>query len=176
MSDEKIKPGSANGGDGFEHQDMQAAGVLYFLVGLVVVTVICMFGLKGLYAYLDHRQRASEVPVNPLVKHVPEDTRRIAPGYPQTVFPSPKLEEDERGQLNSILLKEDDTLYSYGWVDQKAGTVRIPIERAMDLLAQRGLPVRPQSAVGDESRAANKTETNRRANAARGAHGKVSKQ
>jgi hypothetical protein len=176
MSDEKIKPGSANGREGFEHQDMQAAGVLYFLVGLVVVTVICMFGLKGLYAYLDHRQRAAEEPVNPLVKHVPEDTRHVAPGYPQTEFPSPKLEEDERDQLNSILLKEDDTLYSYGWVDEKAGTVRIPIERAMDLLAQRGLPVRPQSAAGNESSAANKTETNRRANEARGAHGKVSNQ
>ncbi len=33
---------------------------------------------------------------------------------------------------------EEKALYSYGWVDEKAGTVRIPIERAMDLIAQRG--------------------------------------
>ena len=48
-------------------------------------------------------------------------------------------------------MEEEKTLYSYGWVDEKAGTVRIPIERAMDLLVQRGLPVRPQGAADDSS-------------------------
>ena len=86
--------------------------------------------------------------MNPLVTNVPEDTRHIAPGYPQGTFPNPKLEEDERGQLNGIRMNEEKTLYSYGWVDEKAVTVRIPIERAMDLLVQRGLPVRPQGGAG----------------------------
>ena len=36
-------------------------------------------------------------------------------------------------------------MHSYGWVDQQAGVVRIPIDRAMELLAQRGLPTRPQA-------------------------------
>jgi len=97
--------------------------------------------------------------VNPLVTAAPEDTRHIAPGYPQAVFPNPKLEEDERGQLNGIRLREEQTLYSYGWVDEKAGTVHIPIERAMDLLVQRGLPVHSQNAA-DESRSA-KVEANK---------------
>jgi hypothetical protein len=47
--------------------------------------------------------------------------------------------------LNKIRVREDGLLDSYGWVDENAGTVRIPIERAMDLLVQRGLPVRPQA-------------------------------
>jgi hypothetical protein len=34
-------------------------------------------------------------------------------------------------------------LHSYGWVDEQAGLVRIPITRAMELLTERGLPVRP---------------------------------
>jgi hypothetical protein len=33
-------------------------------------------------------------------------------------------------------------LQSYGWIDQQKGVVRIPIERAMELTAERGLPVR----------------------------------
>jgi hypothetical protein len=37
---------------------------------------------------------------------------------------------------------ERDRLSSYGWVDREAGIVRIPIDRAMDLLAERGLPAR----------------------------------
>jgi hypothetical protein len=109
--------------------------------------------------------------VNPLVKNIPEDTRHVAPGYPQTAFPSPRLEEDERGQLNRILMKEDDILYSYGWVDQKAGVVRIPIDRAMDLLVQRGLPVRPPGLVSQPATA--QAENNQKANRARGAHGRV---
>ncbi|MEZ4616096.1 MAG: hypothetical protein R2867_11425 [Caldilineaceae bacterium] len=33
-------------------------------------------------------------------------------------------------------------LHSYGWIDQEAGTVHIPIERAMELVVSEGLPAR----------------------------------
>jgi hypothetical protein len=151
----------------FEHQDLRAGSVLYFLLTLAVVTVICMFGLRGLYAFLDHRIRASQSEVNPLVTNAHEDTRHITPGYPQTAFPTPRLEEDERGQLNGIRLDEDNTLYSYGWVDEKAGTVRIPIERAMDLLVQRGLPVRSQGSTEDSTAAPTEMSTKTSAKAPR---------
>ena len=97
-------------------------------------------------------KKLRSLPVNPLVTNVPTDTRHIPRGYLKTTFPSPRLEKDERDQLNGIGCAEDKTLYSYGWVDEKAGTVRIPIERAMDLLAQRGLPVRPQGAANERKR------------------------
>lgn len=160
MSDE-LKHENSTGHESFEHQDLKPAGIVYFFLTLVVVTVLCMFGLKGLYAYLDRREKASQPEVNPLVAKVPEDTRNVAPGYPQTAFPSPKLEEDERGQLNGIRMEEEKTLYSYGWVDEKAGTVRIPIERAMDLLVQRGLPVRPQGAGAANDSSAPNGATNK---------------
>jgi len=41
---------------------------------------------------------------------------------------------------------EDAVLNSYGWADRRAGTVRVPIDRAMDLLVERGLPVASGSA------------------------------
>jgi hypothetical protein len=129
---------------GFERQDLAPSGILYFLLALGVATVLCLFGLRGLFEYLDRRSKTSQPEVNPLVTNVPSDTRHVALGYPQSTFPSPKLEEDERGQLNGIRMNEEKTLYSYGWVDEKSGTVRIPIERAIDLIVQRGLPVRPQ--------------------------------
>jgi hypothetical protein len=150
---EEIKHGNGDGHGSFEHQDLQVAGIVYFLIALIVVTALCLFGIRGLYEFLDRRDKAEQPPVNPLVTNMPDDTLHVAPGYPQSVFPDPKLEEDERGQLNGILLNEEKILYSYGWVDQKAGTVRIPIERAMELLAQRGLPVRPEGTVGESSAA-----------------------
>jgi hypothetical protein len=146
MTDE-IKHERTTGHGSYEHQDLEASGIIYFLLGLALVTLLCILGLRGMFAILDRREKALEPPVNPLVTNVPADTRHIAPGYPQSAFPNPKLEEDERGQLNGILLNEDKTLFSYGWVDEKVGTVRIPIERAMELIVQRGLPVRPQGAT-----------------------------
>jgi hypothetical protein len=148
MSDQ-TKNENAAGHGGFEHQDLQPSGILYFLLGLAIFLLLSILGIRGVYAFLDHREKALQPPVNPLVTNVPTDTRHIAPGYPQSVFPNPKLEENERGQLNGILLQQEDALYSYGWIDEKAGTVRIPIERAMDLIARRGLPVRPQDAAGE---------------------------
>src|ERR1700733_12989157 len=153
----ETKPENSTGHGNYERQDLQPSGILYFLLSLVVVTALCMFALKGLYAFLDHREKAAQPALNPLVTNISPDTQHVAPGYPQTVFPSPKLEEDERGQLNGVLTNEEDTLYTYGWVDEKAGTIHIPIERAMDLLVQRGLvqrglvqrglPVRAQGAA-----------------------------
>jgi hypothetical protein len=146
----------------YERQDLQPAGIVYFLLGLAVVTVLCIFGLRGLYSFLDHRERGSQAPVSPLITSVPEDPRHVAPGYPQGTFPNPQLEEDERGQLNGIRMAEEKQLYSYGMSDEKAGTVHIPIERAMDLIVERGLPVRPQGksdasseGAGSEERPAN---------------------
>jgi len=45
-------------------------------------------------------------------------------------------------------MEEDQKLATYDWVDQDAGKVRIPIDRAMDLIVQRGLPVREQTPTG----------------------------
>ena len=150
MTDE-IKHETPAGHGGYERQDLQTSSILYFLLTILVGTAICMGVLRGIFVYLDHREKASQPPVNPLITNVPSDTRHIAPGYPQSAFPNPKLEEDERGQLNGIIINEDNELYSYGWVDEKAGTVHIPIDRAMELLVERGLPVRPQAAAGDDA-------------------------
>jgi len=144
MTDE-IKHENTVGHGSFERQDLQASGILYFLLALVVMVLVCVFALVGVFDFLDRREKASQPPVNPLLTNIPADTRHIPSGYPQGAFPNPRLEEDERGQLDGITLEQEKTLYSYGWVDEKAGTVRIPIERAMDLIVQRGLPVRSQS-------------------------------
>jgi hypothetical protein len=139
----ETKPGNAGANGGFERQDLQAKGILYFLLALVLITALCLFALGGVYDFLDRREKASQPPLDPLLTNVNQDTRHVGSEYPKSAFPSPRLETDERGQLNGIILDQERTLNSYGWVDEKAGTVRIPIERAMDLLVARGLAVQP---------------------------------
>ena len=100
MTDE-IKHETPAGHGGYERQDLQTSSILYFLLTILVGTAICMGVLRGIFVYLDHREKASQPPVNPLITNVPSDTRHIAPGYPQTAFPSPRLEEDERGRAEA---------------------------------------------------------------------------
>jgi hypothetical protein len=144
MTDE-TNPTNSTGNGGYEGQDIGVAGVLYFLLGLALAGLLVYFIVDGLYHFLDKRSEADQAPVNPLVTNAPRDTRHISKDYPQSAFPNPKLEEDERGQLNGIRLTEEQTLSTYDYIDKNAGTVRIPIDRAIDLIAQRGLPVRTQS-------------------------------
>jgi hypothetical protein len=144
---DQTKHGTGENPGEYEHQDLLPGGILYFLLTLGLLTMLCMLGIKGLYGFLDRRERAA-LPMSPLLTKVPEDTRHVPRGYPQATFPDPRLEEDERGQLNGIRTDWNNTLYSYGWVDEPGGTVRIPIDRAMDLLVQRGLPVRPKGVAG----------------------------
>jgi len=140
-----------NGHGDYERRDISVAGVLYFLLALVIGGVMVHFIAQGLFKYLDNRFENSQPPASPLVKNAPSDTRRIPPQYNgdyqkylEDQFPAPQLEINERTELNDIRRREETILSTYGWVDQNAGTVHIPIDRAMDLLAQRGLPVRQQ--------------------------------
>lgn len=148
---------SSNGA--FERRDIGIGGVLWFLAALALAGVIITFVVNGFYHHLQMRSEAEQAPVSPLVKNAPKDTRHLSTDYKDYLkqnFPSPQLEIDERTQLDQIRLNEEETLATYGWVDQKAGIVRIPIERAMDLIAQRGLPARSQDGAGQ-----NKNNKNR---------------
>ena len=55
-------------------------------------------------------------------------------------FPQPRLEVKPGASLAELHAAENVDLNSYGWIDRKNGTMRIPIERAMQLLIERGLP------------------------------------
>ena len=58
--------------------------------------------------------------------------------------PSPRLQTMATQKLDLVKTRagEDQVLNTYAWVDRKTGVVRIPVDRAIELLAQRGLPVR----------------------------------
>lgn len=145
MSNETQPNPNPHGHGSFERRDIGAAGVIYFFLGLVVVTVVLAFLLVGLFDFLNKRNDAQQAPGNPLVTSVPTDTRHIPQDYEEKAFPDPLLERDEHTKIDDFRLKEEQVLSSYSWADEKSKTVRIPIERAMELTAQRGLPVRPQA-------------------------------
>jgi hypothetical protein len=139
---EETKHGHAQ--EGFERQDLSAQGVFAFLISLALGGVLVYFVIWGFYHFMDARQRSHQPQQSPLVKQVEADTRKVLP-EDITKFPQPRLERNERVEIKDFRLKEEQTLNSYGWVDEKSGTVRIPIERAMQLVARRGLPTVPKA-------------------------------
>jgi hypothetical protein len=141
MSAKLDKHGKPEAHGGYEHQDVGFKGIFYALIGLAVFCLVVHFLVTGLYRALDRFSDSETAPMSPLIANVPSDVRHVPKDYPQAVFPNPKLEEDEVGQFKSILAGQEETLNSYGWVDEKAGVARIPIDQAMNLIAQRGLPV-----------------------------------
>lgn len=64
-----------------------------------------------------------------------------SPAYATTALPEATPDDT----LKQLRATENAVLTTYGWVDRDNGIVRIPIDRAMDLILQRGLPTRPQS-------------------------------
>jgi hypothetical protein len=150
----------------FEREDLGAKPVILFLVGLTVGCLLVALLLRGMYSYLDARENRHQPALNPLVQQTRSDLRSVAPGD-ITKFPEPRLETDEPREIRAFRVQEEQRLHSYGWVDQPAGVVRIPIDRAMDLLAQRGLPTRPQagtvppSEINMVQQAARRSDTSR---------------
>jgi hypothetical protein len=148
--DEQLNQHST-GQEGFEREDMSPAGVFYFMVGLAIVAILIHFIVTGMYRYLDSYDTQHQAPMNPMAVKTGVDPRTMtfheAGGHMQKTFPQPVLEDNERQQFGALVEKQDEVLASYDWVDQKNGVVRIPIDKAMDLLADRGLPVRNAGAA-----------------------------
>lgn len=127
----------------FESEDWSPKAVYGFLAGLGLMCVLAYFIIWGVYGYLDAYQKNHQPAQNPLVTASSADTRKVTPVEVDN-FPQPRLETDERGQIYKFRMDEEQKLHSYGWVDQNAGVMRIPIDRAMELIAARGLPTQPK--------------------------------
>ena len=69
------------------------------------------------------------------------DTDKTGEALRQGVIPpEPRIEVAPYEQLQQLRTHEDHILNSYAWVDKSAGTVRVPIDRAIDMLAAKGVP------------------------------------
>ena len=166
MSDEMMNGGSLNHGHPsheteFEHEDLGTRGIYAFMIGLVVSGVVIYFIIVGMYSFLDKYERSQMTTASPLVTSSGAMTRVMTQDEVDKLFKengAPMLENNERGQFRDFLMDQEGQLNSYGWVDEKSGVAHIPIERAMELTVQRGLPVYSQSGA-DAQTAQTKTTT-----------------
>jgi hypothetical protein len=118
-------------GQRHEDYDIQLGPVLISGLVLVTITALVLVLMGWLFNAFSTRQAAHDLPPSPLAQ-----TRPALP-------PEPRLQVAPPQELQQLRAAEEAVLQSYGWVDQAAGVVRLPIERTMELVLERGLPVRP---------------------------------
>jgi hypothetical protein len=159
---EQGNSGHGNGGVEFEREDLSTRGVFGFMIGLGVTGIIIYFIIVGMYSFLDKYERSQMTTSSPLVTSPSVMSRVVTAADVEKTFKEngePMLEIDERGQFRDFLMAQEKELNSYGWVDENAGVAHIPIEKAMSLIVQQGIPVLPQSMTQSMTRGA-KTPAN----------------
>jgi len=127
---EHRKHETQSGSPGYETRDFSLRGILVFGVVLVIVCVVSAVAMLWTFRYLDRRLVESEAAVSPVA---------LPAGQ---LPPEPRLLTNEPANLKAYREAQDAQVAGYGWVDRQAGIVRIPVERAKELILERGLPTR----------------------------------
>jgi hypothetical protein len=120
-----------------EEADINLRTVLSFAAGLTVVVLVAAVLMWIMFRALEAQAERNDPQLSPLA----------LPAGRQP--PAPRLLEHEPETLLKFRMEETKKLEGYGWVDEKAGIARVPIEEAKKLIVQRGLPVRASGAVED---------------------------
>ena len=101
-----------------EQSDVHTRIIVWLALGLLLTVIVISAGLW--FSFTDY------------FKPVTKADRPLS-DYP--IPPQPRLQADPRADLRALKAEKRALLEGYHWVDRDAGTVRIPIDRAMALIA-----------------------------------------
>ncbi len=152
--------------EGHEETDLNVRVIVLFLASLALAGIVAFVGVLGFYYGMERWRKTHEPPMTaveqqlqsqrevlqqtmaktPLpvsstneVKPVPDwYGREKMDEHLSRTFPAPRLQYDDVYDMNLVRTSEDKWLSSTG--KDKAGNIHIPVDHAMDLLLQRGLP------------------------------------
>lgn len=116
----------------FEAKDVNAKRVMVTGVSVLIGAWVVVFLMYFFFSLLQNHREAETGPPIPVAAQRPAEP------------PEPRIQASPRTDLQRYEAQQDYLLSHYLWVDKSKGTVAIPIERAMELIAQRGIP--PQKA------------------------------
>lgn len=147
---------------GHEDTDINVKAIFGFALFLVIGGIVAHAALWGMYVYLDRMaEKKNEAVATPVQVQMeaqrPQATEKksalsgqVGEKHSETSkevwerlqaqFPSPRLQDDDVRDMNMLRANEDKLLHGYTWIDKNSGAVRIPVARAMEVIAERGLP------------------------------------
>lgn len=117
-----------------EHTDIDPAVGFQFGLWLGVAMLISFAIVYATFWLFEDQEKAAD---------------RAAPRFPTAVgvtrpAPTPALQTQPFKDLHTLRAEEAKQLDTYGWVDKEGGVTRIPVDRAMEVILQRGFAVRAQ--------------------------------
>lgn len=127
-------PQAANG-RGYEKSDASPRGLVYFALIVAGILVLALLSLRWLFGYFQKAEDPGSFVAAPFAGERP-------------LPPPPRIQPDPGADMQSYFQSQQDLLNSYGWIDRHNGIVRLPIDRAMELILQRGLPTRAANTPG----------------------------
>ncbi|MGE0682667.1 MAG: hypothetical protein AB7P69_17415 [Candidatus Binatia bacterium] len=116
-------------GAGHEESTVELKPIILFAIILVVVSILSFAVVWVMLDFLRLNQTRTDTPLSALAD-------------PQALPPAPRLQVFPNRDLMQTRQTEGTILNAYRWVDKDAGIVGIPVERAIKILAERGLPAR----------------------------------
>jgi hypothetical protein len=125
--DDEVNPHVA-----YEHGDADVFTISKYTLALVFGIGIAAAAMYGLFNFFNGEANKEEAAVPKVV----QDQRPKLP-------PEPRLQQFPKQYIKDLRAAEEAQISSYGWVDQKNGIVRIPIDQAITAVAKAGLPSRP---------------------------------
>jgi hypothetical protein len=117
---------------GHESSDVPVKPLLLSLAAFAAGCLIAMWVMRAMFRSFDASARSRDVP-----GHVLAEEHQIPP--------PPKLEANPTAENEESAVAERKLLDTYGWIDRDAGIVRVPVERALELVLQEGLPARAKA-------------------------------
>ncbi len=115
---------------GYEKSDAKARPLLVYGAILAAIIIAVALLMAATFKFFAQEQSLGAPPT-------PFALGRLLP-------PEPRLQPDPRIDLNRLRKQEEDAISSYGWVNPTDGVIRIPVDRAMDRLIEKGLPVQTE--------------------------------
>jgi len=113
-----------------ERRDVNSKAIWIAGIGVLLGLWAVVLLLYPLFTYFKYERTGGKDPAKVLV---------YLPNEP----PTPRNIENPFRNLAAFRAREDSLLNSYLWVDRGKGIVSIPIGRAMQILAERGVPPSP---------------------------------
>jgi hypothetical protein len=118
-------------GPGHEINTVRLAPIIVFAVILVVVSIATFITVKGILYLFEVNLAKADRALPALAESNP-------------IPPEPRLQVASGDDLRRLRATEEETLHTYHWIDKNNGVVGLPIDRAMALVVERGLPAREQ--------------------------------
>jgi hypothetical protein len=122
---------------GYETKDANVGGAFNFLVILSAILLSTALLCWGLFRFLSSQDTAGRN-VSPFA-----ETRQLPP--------SPQLQVNPRQEWVKYHEEQEHSLETYAWEDKTAGTVRVPIEQAMEILVKKGMPVQGEPVPAEKT-------------------------